>query len=62
MHRQGLRFVLEKGVSRECGADVHDEIVYRSVSGVHDVGLVLKQVVDALYDTPFFLTHACVYL
>ena len=49
MHRQGLRFVLEKGVSRECGADVHDEIVYRSVSGVHDVGLVLKQVVDAFY-------------
>lgn len=51
MHRQGLRFVLEEGVGRECGTDVHDEIVYGAVPRMYDVRLVLEQVVDTFYDT-----------
>lgn len=48
MNRQCLWFVVKEGVCRERGTDIHDEVVYGTVSGVHDVGLVLQQVVDAL--------------
>lgn len=41
-----IRLVLEEGVCRESGTDVHDEIVHRTMSRMHDVCLVLEQVVD----------------
>ena len=47
MNRQRLWFVVKEGVCRERSTDVHDEVVYGTVSGMHDVGLVLQQVVDA---------------
>ena len=52
MNRQRLWFILKEGVCRERSTDVHDEVVYGTMSGVHDVGLVLNQVVDTLYDAP----------
>ena len=48
MNRQCLWFVVKEGVCRERGTDIHDEVVYGTVSGMHDVGLVLQQVIDAL--------------
>ena len=52
MHRQCLGFVVKETVCREGGAQVHHEVVYGPVSGVCEVGLVLEQLVDALYDVP----------
>ena len=52
MNRQRLWFIVKEGVCRERSTDVHDEVVYGTMSGVHDVGLVLNQVVDTLYDAP----------
>lgn len=49
---QCLRLVFEKRVSREYCTDVHNKIVYRPVSRMHDVCLVLERVVDALDDAP----------
>ena len=46
MKRQHLWFILKEGVCRERSTDIHDEVVYGTMSGVHDVGLVLNQVVD----------------
>ena len=48
MNRQCLWFVVKEGVCRERGTDIHDEVVYGTVSGMHNVGLVLQQVIDAL--------------
>ena len=48
MHRQSLRLVVEEGVSRKCGAEVHDEVVQGAVAWVNEVGLVLQQLVYAL--------------
>lgn len=52
MYRQGLRLVLEKGVRRKCGTDVHDEVVYGPMPRMYDVCLVFEKVVDAFYDVP----------
>ena len=48
MNRQCLWSVVKEGVCRERGTDIQDEVVYGTVSGMHDVGLVLQQVIDAL--------------
>ncbi len=53
MYRQCLRLVLEKGVRRKCGTDVHDEVVYGTMPRMYDVCLVFEQVVDTFNDVPF---------
>ena len=52
MHRKSLWFVLEEGVHRECGTDVHDEIVYGAMPRMNGVSLVLEQIVDTFPSTP----------
>lgn len=53
MDGQGLWLPLEEAVGGQGRAEVYDEVVHRTVAGVHEVGLVLQQVVDALDDVPF---------
>ena len=48
MYRQCLRLVVEEAISGKCCAQIHDEVVYRPVSGVNEIRLDLQQVVDAL--------------
>ena len=52
MHGQSLRLVLEERIGCKCPAKVHDEVVDGAVPGMHQVGLVLQQVVYALDDIP----------
>ena len=49
MNRQCLWFVVKEGVCRERGTDIHDEVVYGTVAGVHDVGLVLHISPQSVY-------------
>lgn len=50
MHWQFLRLVVEETVSSKGRVEIHDEVMYRAVSGVDEVCLYLEQVVDALDD------------
>ena len=43
----------QKTICRKGRTQVHNKVVYRSVSRVHEVGFVLEQVVNALDDVPF---------
>jgi len=56
MDGQCFGLVVEETICRQGGADVHYEVVHRPVHRVHDVGLVLEQVVDAFDDVSFGLT------
>ena len=53
IHRQCLRLVLKEAVCRKGRTQVHDKVVYRAVSRVNKVGLVLEQFVNALDDVSF---------
>ena len=53
MYRQCLRLVLKEAVCCKGRTQVHDKVMYRAVSRVNKVGLVLEQFVNALDDVPF---------
>ena len=53
MHRQCVRLVVEEAIRSKCRADVHDEVVYRTMTLMHKISLAFKQLVNALDDISF---------
>ena len=53
MHRQRIRLVVEEAIRSKCRADVHDEVVYRTMTWMHKISLGFKQLVNALDDISF---------
>ena len=48
-----LRLIVKEAVCRKGRTQVHDEVVYRAVPRVNEVGFVLEQFVNALDDVSF---------
>ena len=53
MHRQRIRLVVEEAIRSKCRADVHDEVVYWTMTWMHKISLAFKQLVNALDDISF---------